>query len=306
MGNIMARTRFWLLAGALALSLNSTILHAEPQHSSSALSGTKLRYKIGTDNPGKGRHGEIVEVGYDWGKPLPAGLTIAYCNMFNEKYSEQTERQRAEYGPYLRTSDTAREYGEGQIDPRGQGWRRNLVEQFERRKRQGFEYIELDNPDAYSVADVVAAIDLAASYGLKVIAKNPKLMQTDPLPYIAHPNVYGIIVEKDAGDAHDIHALRERAGKPDLPVWFVFFDERKGQDAGKKAAKHAAGLAQRYASMHVTYSPGGEYIDAIDEMPAPSSEVKDGRLARAAASGKQTQVRIADNFATRKPASPTQ
>jgi hypothetical protein len=86
----------------------------------------------------------------------------------------------------------------------------------------------------------------------------------------------------------------------------LFFDERKGQDAGKKAAKHAAGLAQRYASMHVTYSPGGEYIEAIDEMPATSSDVKDGRLARAAASGKQTQIRIADNLAARKPAPPMQ
>jgi hypothetical protein len=66
------------------------------------------------------------------------------------------------------------------IDLRGLGWRRNLTEQFERRKRQGFEYIELDNPDAYSVADVVGAVDLAASYGLKVIAKNPKLSRYGP------------------------------------------------------------------------------------------------------------------------------
>jgi hypothetical protein len=122
-------------------------------------------------NPGNGRRGEIVEVGYDLSKPLPVGITIAYCNLFNEKYSEQSKQQRAEYGPYLKSSDTAAEYGEGQIDPRGPGWRRNLTEQFGRRKRQGFEYIELDNSDAYSVADVVGAVDLAANYGLKVIAK---------------------------------------------------------------------------------------------------------------------------------------
>jgi hypothetical protein len=90
-------------------------------------------------------------------------------------------------------------------------------------------------------------------------------MESDPLPYVAHPNVYGIIVEKDAGDAHDMHALRERAGKPDLPVWFVFFDEQPRQTMGKAAAREAAALAQQYASMHVTYSPGGEYIDALDQ-----------------------------------------
>jgi hypothetical protein len=115
-------------------------------------------------------------VGYDWEKPVPGCTSIAYCNLFNEKYSEQSKQKRAHYAPYLKTSDTAEDYGEGQIDPRGEGWRRNLTEQFERRRKQGFAYIELDNPDAYSVADVVGAVELAESYGLKVIAKNPRLL----------------------------------------------------------------------------------------------------------------------------------
>jgi hypothetical protein len=234
-------------------------------NSSNPLAGKRLRYKIGADNPGRGNAEEIVEVGYDWEKPLPLGISIAYCNLFNEKYSEQSKKERAEYAPYLKTSDTAEDYGEGQIDPRGTGWRRNLTEQFERRRKQGFEYIELDNPDAYSVADVVAAVELAANYGLKVIAKNPGLMEGDPLPYVSHRNVHGIIVEKGAGDAHEMDALRRRAGKPEMPVWFVFFDARKGHDTGKKAAKQAAGLVQRYRGMSVTYSPGGEYTSAVDE-----------------------------------------
>jgi hypothetical protein len=239
--------------------------HPPAGNSSNPLAGKKLRYKIGVDNPGKGNADEIVEVGYDWGKPLPLGISIAYCNLFNEKYSEQSKKERAEYAPYLKTSDTAEDYGEGQIDPRGPGWRRNLTEQLERRRKQGFEYIELDNPDAYSVADVVGAVELAESHGLKVIAKNPDLMNGDPLPYVGHRNVYGIIVEKGAGDAHKMDALRRRAGKPDMPVWFVFFDARKGHDTGKKAAKQAALIAQRYHGMSVTYSPGGEYTSAIDE-----------------------------------------
>src|SRR5438067_13902419 len=102
----------------------------------------KLRYKIGTDNPGKGRNGEIVEDGYDWSKPLPAGLTIAYSNLFNEKYSEQSERERADYGPHFRTPHTAQEYGEAQLQQRGHGWRRNLVEHSHRPKRPGFAYRE--------------------------------------------------------------------------------------------------------------------------------------------------------------------
>jgi len=262
----MTRTLTWVLAGVIALSVVATnSVYAASQYNSNPLFGKKLRYMIGAESPGGGRDGEIIEVGYDWNSPLPAGMTIAYCNLFNEKYSEQSKQQRAEFGPYLKPSDTAAEYGEGQIDPRGPGWQRNLVEQFERRKRQGFEYIELDNPDAYSIADVIGAVDFAGSYGLKVIAKNPKLMEGDSLPYVAHPNVHGIIVEMGAGDADAMDALRRRAGKPDLPVWFVFFDARQGQTTGKIAAKEAAALAERYAGMHVTYSPAGEYTEAVDQ-----------------------------------------
>jgi hypothetical protein len=264
--HVMTRTAIWVLAGALALSFSvTTTVYAASQYNSNPLVGKKLRYMIGAENPGEGRDGEIIEVGYDWSKPLPAGMSIAYCNLFNEKYSEQSKQQRAGYGPYLTPSDTAAEYGEGQIDPRGPGWRRNLIEQFERRKRQGFEYIELDNPDAYSIADVIGAVDLAGSYGLKVIAKNPKLMEADSLPYVAHPNIHGIIVERGAGDADDMDALRRHAAKPDLPVWFVFFDARQGQTAGKMAAKEASALARKYAGMHVSYSPAGEYNEAVDQ-----------------------------------------
>ena len=87
--------------------------------------------------------------------PTKRGIAIAYCNLFDEENT-------GKYGPYLHTSDTAEQYGEGQIDPKGPGWEKNLRQQFQRRKRQGFSYIELDNPDAYSVEDVLGAIDLAA------------------------------------------------------------------------------------------------------------------------------------------------
>jgi hypothetical protein len=233
---------------------------------SNPLAGKKLRYLIGTDNPASGNADEVVEVGYDWEKASPGPLSIAYCNLFNEKYSEQSRQERARYAPYLKTSDTAQDYGEGQIDPRGEGWKRNLVEQFERRRRQGFVYIELDNPDAYSITDVVGAVELAESYGLKVIAKNPRLMEGDPLPYVGHRNIYGVIVEKGAGSPQEMDALRRRAGKPDMPVWFVFFDKRKAADAGKRAAAQAATAARQYPGIHVSYSPGGEYTHSVDEI----------------------------------------
>jgi hypothetical protein len=254
-----------ILLGIGPLQAQSPVPAAGKAITGNPLAGKKLRYKIGAENPGRGKPGEIVEVGYDWNAPLPAGISIAYGNLFNEKYSEQTEREREQYAPYLTTSDTAEQYGEGQIDPRGPGWRRNLIEQFERRRQQGFKYIELDTADAYSVTDVVGAIELAEQYGLKVIAKNPALIQGDPLPYVAHRNVYGIVVEKGAGNAHQMHTLRRRAGRPHLPVWFVFFEKNDGRGEGKKAASETIMHAQPYANMNVTYSADGEYTSAVDD-----------------------------------------
>ena len=219
-----------------------------------ALAGRRLRYLIGTSASGAGRDGEVTEVSYDTSEPAKRGISIAYCNLFDEKNTRR-------YGPYLKTSDTAAQYNEGQIDPRGPGWEKNLREQFERRKRQGFAYVELDNPDAYSVNDVIGAIDLAESYGLKVIAKNPLLLEHGATSYVAHPNVYGVIVERGAGAPDDMDALRRRAGKPDLPVWFVAFG------SGRKWAGKVASTAKHYRGMGVTYSSAGEYGNAIDILP---------------------------------------
>jgi hypothetical protein len=218
------------------------------------LSGKPLRYLIGASSPGSGGDDQVTVVSYDATRPVKRGISIAYCNLFDETNSGR-------YGPYLHSSDTASEYNEGQIDPHGPGWEKNLREQFERRKKQGFEFIELDNPDAYSLDDVVGAIELAASYGLKVIAKNPKLMQSAATRFVAHPNVYGVIVERGAGNPDDMEALRRRAGKPDLPVWFVAFG------SGRSWAASMANSAKRYRGMGVTYSSAGEYGNAIDILP---------------------------------------
>jgi hypothetical protein len=218
------------------------------------LTGRALRYLIGASTPGSGRDDEVTVVSYSATEPVKRGTSIAYCNLFDERNSGR-------FGPYLHTSDTASQYHEGQIDPRGPGWEKNLREQFERRKKQGFEYIELDNPDAYSIKDVIGAIELAATYGLKVIAKNPKLVEGGAASYVGHPNVYGIIVERGAGNPDDMDALRRKAGKPTLPVWFVAFG------SGRAWASSVANTAKRYRGMGVTYSSAGEYGNAIDILP---------------------------------------
>lgn len=215
------------------------------------LTGKPLRYLIGADSAGDGCDNCVTEAPYG-AKPARRGVSIAYGNLFDE---ENTGR----YGPYLNTSDTAKKYDEGQIDPRGLGWVRNLMEQFELRRRQGFEYIELDNPDAYEIQYVINAIEHAQLYGLKVIAKNPSLFQkADALLYAKHPNVFGAIVERDAGSAPGMNVLRRDAGKPNLPVWFVAFGR------GKAWANNVAKQAKNYKGMGVTYSTSGEYVNAVN------------------------------------------
>lgn len=55
--------------------------------------------------------------------------------------------------------------------------------------------------------------------------------------------------------------LRNKAGKPDLPVWFVFF----GKNYTK--AKTTAKSADTYKNMFVTISTAGEYGNAITVDP---------------------------------------
>lgn len=214
------------------------------------LEGRPLRYLIGAESAGSGRDGEITVVPYGE-PPVRHGISVGYCNSFDE-------HNTGDYAPYLKSSDTAKEYNERVIDPRGPGWNKNLSEQFARRKKLGFKYIELDNPDAYDIADVVGAIDLAARYRLKVIAKNPELVQDEGERYLRHSNVVGAIVEKDAGDPSSMDEVRRSAGKPDLPVWFVAFGD------GLAWAKNVARAAKSYRNMWITYSDHGEYESSRD------------------------------------------
>jgi len=105
---------------------------------------------IGAPSAEPGRDDAVTVVSYD-AKPVKRGVSIGYCNLFDETNS-------GGYGPYLQPSDTAAQYNEGQINPLGPGWTKNLHEQFQRRRKQGFEYVELDNADAYAIKDVIDAM----------------------------------------------------------------------------------------------------------------------------------------------------
>lgn len=226
----------WLLKRTEAVSVNE-------------LEGKKLNYLIGNDDPILVlSDDEIVEVGYGKGDP-GVGIAIGYCNFFDELNT-------GEYAPYLNTSDTAEQYHEGEIDPDGAGWDKNLREQFDLRRLQGFKYIELDNPDAYGPKAVLRAYDLAASYGFKIIAKNVEICD-DPEALLKHPAVVGCVVERNSGSPVKTDALRILVGKPNLPVWFVSFGT--GKAWGVKTAKEASA----FKNMSVSYSKDGEYTSSV-------------------------------------------
>lgn len=204
-----------------------------------------LDYVIGADDTPPGSVGRITEGPFD-APPTLHGVSIAYCNMLDQ-------RKNRICGPYLTPKGTAKEYSEGVPDPKGPGFEKNLRMQFELRQKQGYIYVELDNPDDehFSLKNVIFAIELAATYGLKVIAKNPGLLDDDndsAWHYVGHPNVVGIIVEKGAGSPKEMDILRKRSGKPDLPVWFVW---RLGNEAQARACAQAA---KQFPRMRVTRS----------------------------------------------------
>lgn len=214
---------------------------------SNPLAGLPLEYLIGsTESVLAGNEAVITEVPYD-APPARKGISIGYCNLFDENNT-------GEYGPYLHTSDTAARYTEGQIDSRGAGWERHLAKQFERRRV--FSYIELDNPDAYSLDAVCDAVLRAEKSSLKVIAKNALLVGEHgeiAASYVGLPNIYGVIVERGAGNPAQYELLRRTIQKPLMPVWFVFFGNSRhvAMDCAKDAAK--------FVHMGVTYSAKGEY-----------------------------------------------
>lgn len=217
------------------------------------LLGKPLRYLIGADDNPPGHDGEITEVSYDSTQIPKHGIGVKYVNLFDEKNT-------GKFGPYLHTSDTAQQYGEGQPDPAGPGFIANLQQQLIRAKQQGFEYVELDNPDAYKIIDVLQAVAAAAAVGLKVIAKNPALVDPGMDEFVRNANVYGIIVEHGAGSPPSMDRLRRINNRPDLPVWFVAFNDGEG---GHAWANRIAPDAHKLG-MGVTYSPQGEYTVSTD------------------------------------------
>lgn len=212
------------------------------------LAGLRLWYHIGR-KINTVPEGRFAIVPWDQNEAPALGVRAAYCNLLDEE-------NKGEYGPYMRATDTASKYGEGVINPQFPGFMRNVRDQVERRIRSRFDIIELDNPDAYNLGAVLEAHDYAWSRGLHTVAKNPLLTKL-PDSYIKHPSVCAIVCERDdAQYPAALNSLRRMAGRPELPVYFVYHSKDR---LGSETAGRIAETAQSFDAMHVTYSPDGEY-----------------------------------------------
>lgn len=201
-------------------------LSAFDKREPSPLYGKPLIYLTGAKDTPRAIPGNVVE-GPAHNRTMADGDDkIAYCNLFHDPDTD---------------------------------WNASIIGQLTRVAGLSFKFAELDNADAYSIGDVQKMTTLAHSYGLGVIAKNP-VLTNGPLQFIAHPNVFGVIVERGAGAPATYDYLRSRARKDGLiPVWFVF----DGPDGAQQCADQIT--LGGFKGMGVTYSTDNgvnAYIDS--------------------------------------------
>lgn len=214
------------------------------------LAGKRMRYLIGAGNDFYVPELAVCVLPYDYDKPVRSPIAVGYCNLYWQKGAPDC-------GPYLDNTDTAEEYGERVIDPAGSGFSKNITWQFDRWRKLGVTYVELDNCDGYDIDVVLCAIKFAELYGFKVIAKNPGLLKGNGAKYVAR--CHGIISEKGAGGPALLDQIRKSAGFPEMPVWFVAYGA-----SGAKWARELYILTATFFGMGVTLSPDDEYTEAVD------------------------------------------
>jgi hypothetical protein len=238
------------------------------------LYGLSLRYLIGgwDDDPSIEPETDVIyEFGFDVQRPSRSSmLAIKYGNLLDQS---KTDR----YGPYLVPTGNALAFNLKVPDPKKTGYYLNIHSQLELAQKFGYKLIEWDNPDNenFVLFDLKRAIDVAMTYKIGVIFKNPGLIKFDITPLIAHPNVFGMIVEENCGIVPALDKLRRDAKKPLLPIWFVSYG------SSDQWAQDIATEARRFFHMGVTHSYNGRYNQSLDVFK-PRIRVEDAAMQKAA------------------------
>src|SRR6185295_7176285 len=220
--------------------------------------GTPLDYLIAND-AAQGAAGHITEPGYD-PPHAPAGDWILYGNLRDQEGNQS-------FGPYLertKTDDVGRQYGEWGPDPAGDGFWRLIDKQITRGRSLGAPCIEWDNIDTYDAAVALAVFERTQAAGLRVAVKNPNAVQGDTVALLRHPAAALCIVECDSLDGESgpspsaapayFDKLRRAAGRPDMPIRFVGFNDPDDGDP-RGDAERCAKAAASYSDIGVTFSP---------------------------------------------------
>ena len=178
--------------------------------------------------------------------------------------------EHGKYAPYLHTSDTAEQYSEGQIDPKGPGWEKNLREQFERRSVRGSTYIELDNPDAYAMEDVLGAIDLAPPTASRSSPRTRASWSGDKRRMSAIPMSLGS--SWSAAPARPRKSTRFGARRASPSCRFGSSPSARAEAWAKSWRARRSTIAKHGRDV---FEPG-EYGNAIDILPPPRGLARSG------------------------------
>jgi peptidoglycan hydrolase-like protein with peptidoglycan-binding domain len=232
------------------------------------LAGLPLRYLIGKSND-TGESGAATEVGYDATTKPGLGIASFYAN------ARQEEKGRKPGIDYIDPpDDIEEEYGEpAPVFGTAYFWQ-NLATQWRKWKALGFTLGEIDNLDTYTVPQADQMLDAAVQEGLRVLVKNPHMVGGgDPVSLLRHAGCAGLIIEESDTTAKKLDDMRRAAGKPDLSIRVVSYEE-EGRAWADKIAAEATALG--LLDFGVTNSPSGEYETHFNIMrPALASSPPD-------------------------------
>jgi lysozyme family protein len=239
----------------------------------SPFAGKAIRYLIGADKAAD-VPGCVVEAPY--GVRPPAG-GIWYLNLLDQRDSYDKSNNTGLYGPYLPATGTAKEYGEGIVDPAGPGWPSHISSQLINVSIG--DCVEWDNTDAYPIEAVLRAYASTTALRIGIAVKNPGLLRaTDVQGLLRSDYAQMIIIEQGAGSPDEMHALRVAVGKPDLPVRFVSFGNQRSWAQSMAQVIRAKG----YSDMGVTFDAAAEeYGGQVEDVLLPT--IPPPGLAQAAA-----------------------
>ena len=196
-----------------------------------ALAGKPLRYLIGgSAGPGPRRRSDDGELQHQF-----AGQARHQHRLLQ---SVRRDTIPASTAPTCTTRTPRSSTTKARSIRRARAGRRTCASSTSAAARPGFEYIELDNPDAYN--------DQGRDRRHRARGHLRSQGDREESRHHRRPGRLRLASQRlrhhrreGRGGAADMERLRKRAGKPDLPVWFVAFGSGRGWATASPARRRA-------------------------------------------------------------------